>query len=121
MAATKVLTAMESGLTLTAGAGDDTGAVVTIDTSYGSDIGIKITNGATGPTVAAQVQVQTSQDNSEWYDFGGALVAQLGNAVVTSWPVEIPMGWEYVRTIQGSNTVQDVTCDIDLSQVSEVA
>ena len=121
MAATKAVTAMESGLTLTASAGDDTGATVTIDTGYGAQIGLKLTNGATGPTIAAQIQIQVSQDNSEFYDFGGALVGTTGNSEVSSWSVEVPIGVEYIKTVQGSNTGQDVTCDIDLTNVTAVA
>lgn len=121
MAATKVVTAMESGLTLTASAGDDTGATITIDTGYGAQIGLKLTNGGTGPTIGAQIQIQVSQDNSEFYDYGGPLVGGVANSEVSSWSVEIPIGVEYIRTVQGSNTGQDVTCDIDISNVTAVA
>ncbi len=121
MATTKAVTAMESGLTLTAGAGDDTGAAVTLDDGYGAQIHLKLTNGGTGPTVAAQIQIQASADNSEWYNFGGPLVGTTGNSEINSWSVEIPIGVEYVRTVQGSNTGQNVTCDIDLSEVTAVA
>ena len=121
MATTKVVTAMENGLTLTAGAGDDTGTAVDLSVGYGAQISLKITNGATGPTIPGQIQIQVSQDNSEWYNFGGALVASTTNSDVTSWSVQIPIGVEYVRTVQGSNTGQNVTVDIDLSQVTEVA
>jgi hypothetical protein len=121
MATTKAVTAMENGLTLTAGAGDDTGTAVTLDDGYGAQISLKLTNGATGPTVAAQIQIQVSQDNSEWYSFGGPLVGNTDNSGVSSWSVEIPIGVEYVRTVQGSNTGQNVTCDIDLSEVTAVS
>ena len=121
MATTKAVTAMENGLALAEGAGDDTGAAVTLDDGYGAQIHIKLTNGATGPTVAAQVQIQVSADNSEWYSFGGPLVGSVTNSAVSSWSVEIPIGVEYVRTVQGSNTGQNVTCDIDLSEVTAVA
>lgn len=120
MGTTKVVTAMESSLTLTAGAGDDTGAAVTLDSGYGAQIGLKITNGGTGPTVAGQIQIQVSQDNSEWYNFGGALVGSTTASAVTSWSVQIPIGVEYVRTVQGSNTGQDVVVDIDLSEVTAI-
>lgn len=121
MATTKAVTAMESGLTLTAGAGDDTGTAVVLDDGYGAQISLKLTNGGTGPTVPAQIQIQVSQDNSEWYDFGGPLVGTTTNSDVTSWSVEVPIGVEYIRTVQGSNTGQDVTCDIDLSEVTAVS
>lgn len=121
MAATKVVTAMESGLTLSAGGGDDTGATVTIDTGYGGQISLKLTNGGTGPTVAAQIQIQVSQDNTEFYDFGGPLVGTTDNSDVSSWSIRVPMGVEYIRTVQGSNTGQAVTCDIDLTNVTALS
>ena len=122
MASTKAHTAMESSLTLTAGAGDDTGTAVDLTDGYGATINVKLTNGGTGPTIAAQVQIQVSEDNSEWYDFGGALVGSTGNSAVRSWGgIEIPFGTQYVRTVQGSNTDQNVTCDIDLSEVTAIS
>jgi len=121
MATTKAVTAMESGLTLTAGAGDDTGTAVTLDDGYGAQISLKITNGATGPTIAAQIQIQVSQDNTEYYDYGGPLVGSTTNSAVSSWSVEVPIGVEYIKTVQGSNTGQNVTVDIDLSEVTAVA
>jgi len=121
MAATKAVTAMENGLTLTAGAGDDTGTAVDLSAGYGAQISLKLSNAATGPTIAAQIQIQVSQDDSEYYDFGGPLVGSTANSAVSSWSTEIPIGVEYVRTVQGSNTGQNVTCDIDLSNVTAVA
>jgi hypothetical protein len=122
MATTKTVTAIWSSQTLTAGAGDTTSSAVTLDDGYGAALGIKLTNGATGPTVAAQVQIQTSQDNSEWYNMGGALVGGDGDSEVTSWgSIEIPIGVEYLRLVAGSNTGQNVTVDADISEVTAVA
>lgn len=121
MATTKAVTAIWSGQTLTAGAADTTATAVTLDDGYGAALHIKLTNGATGPTVAAEVQIQVSADNSEWYDFGGALVGTTNNSDVVSWGgIEIPIGVEYLRLVAGSNTGQDVTVDADLSEVSAV-
>jgi hypothetical protein len=121
MATTKAITQMESGLTLTAGAGDDTGSSVDLSTGYGAQISLKITNGATGPTVPAQIQIQVSHDNTKWYDYGGPLVGSTTNSDIRSWSIQIPIGIEYIRTVQGSNTGQDVTVDIDLTNVSAVS
>ena len=121
MATTKAVTAIWSGTTLTAGAGDTTSSAVTLDDGYGAALGIKLTNGATGPTVAAQVQIEASQDNSEWYKFGGQLVGATGNSEVSSWGgIEIPIGVEYVRLVGGSNTGQHVTVDADISEVTAI-
>ncbi len=121
MASTKVVTAIWNGQTLTAGAGDVTSSAVDLTDGYGATIGIKITNGGTGPTIAAQVQVQFSQDNSEWYDLGGPIKGTTGNSEVVSWPVTIDIGMEYVRLVGGSNTGQNVTVEADISEVTAVS
>lgn len=119
MASTKAVTAIWSGTTLTAGAADTTSSAVVLDDGYGASLHIKLTNGATGPTVAAQVLIQVSADNSEWYDFGRALVGLTTNSGVASWGgIEIPIGVEYLRLVAGSNTVQNVTVDADISEVT---
>lgn len=106
---------------MTAAAGDVTSSVVTMDTHYGASISCKLTNGATGPTVAGQVQIQVSQDNTEWYDFGGPLIGDTPNSAVVSWGgIEIPIGVEFLRVVTGSNTGQDITADIDVSSVSVI-
>lgn len=121
MAATKTRSAIWSSQSLTAGAGDTTSSVVVLDDSYGSALNIKLTNGATGPTVAAQVQIQTSSDNTTFYNFGGALVGGTGNSGVSSWgAIEIPIGVEYLKLVAGSNTGQAVTVDADISEVTAV-
>ena len=55
MASTKAVTAMEQALTLTADAVDDVGTSVDLSDGYGAAISAKITNGATGPTLPAQI------------------------------------------------------------------
>ena len=121
MAATKVVTVLDNNVTLTAGAGDHTSSVWTLDDGYGGQLYIKVTNGATGPTVAAQAQVWASSDNSNYYKFGGALVATLGNNVVSSWSIPIPIGAEYIKIISGSNTVQDVVIRVEGSEVTAIS
>lgn len=121
MATTKAVTAIWSGTTLTAGAGDTTATAVTLDDGYGAALHVKLTNGATGPTVAAQVQIQVSADNTEWFNFGGALVGSTTNSAVSQWGgIDIPIGVEYLRLVAGSNTGQNVTVDADISEVTAV-
>lgn len=121
MASTKVVTVLDNNVTLTAAAGDHTSDVWTIDDGYGGELHIKVTNGATGPTVAAQAQVWVSPDNSNWYKFGGALIATLGNNVVTSWSFPIPIGVKYLKVISGSNTGQNVVVRVEGSEVTAIA
>jgi hypothetical protein len=120
MATTKAVTAIWSSQTLTAGAGDTTSSAVTLDDGYGASLHIKISNGATGPTVPAEVLVQVSADNSEWYDFA-EFVGTTGNSEVTSWGgLDIPIGVEYLRLVAGSNTDENVTVDADISEVTAI-
>jgi len=121
MAATKVVTVLDNNVTLTAGAGDHTSSVWTLDDGYGGQLNIKVTNGATGPTVAAQAQVWASPDNSNYYKFGGALVATLGNNIVSSWSIPIPIGVEYCKIISGSNTVQDCIIRCEGSEITAIS
>lgn len=120
MASTKAAVALENGLVLVAAAGDDTGASQNLPTGYGAQLNLKLTNGAAGPTLPAEIQIQVSSDNAEWYDYGGALVGGVANNGVYSWSVHIPMTVQYFRTVQGSNTGQNVTCDIDYTHVTAV-
>ena len=118
MASTKIVTAIWNAQTLTAGAGDTTSTAVVLDDGYGAQLHVKLTNGATGPTVAAQVQIQVSADNSEWYKFGPALKGLTSNSGIESWSIEVPIGVEYLRLVGGSNTGQNVTVEADISEVT---
>ena len=120
MASTKVVTVLDDSVTLTAAAGDHTSGVWTIDDGYGGELYIKITNGATGPTVAAQAQIWASPDGTNYYKIGGVLISTLGNAIVTSWSIPIPIGIEYIKVISGSNTGQDVTIRCEGSEVTAI-
>lgn len=123
MAATKARTSVWSGQTLTAGAGDTSGSWIDLSAGYGALVDIKLTNGATGPTVAAQVQVQVAANYNAGSptlvtNFGGALVGLTSNNGVAHFSVEIPIGAAAVRLVAGSNTGQNVTADADVSQVT---
>ena len=121
MASTKVVTVLDNDVTLTAGAGDHTSSVWTIDDGYGGELYVKITNGATGPTIAAQFQVWVSPDNSHWYEFGGAIAATVTNSAVLSLAINIPIGVEFAKVISGSNTGQDVTIRVEGSEVTAIS
>jgi hypothetical protein len=122
MAATKTRTALHSGTSLTAGAGNVTSTTVDLSASYGAVVDIRLTNGATGPMVAAQVQVQVAADaaGTLWVNFGGPLVGSTTASAASSWSVEIPIGVAAVRTVSGSNTGQAVTLDADVSSVTGI-
>lgn len=121
MASTKVVSVLDNDVTLTAAAGDHTSSVWTIDDGYGGTLYIKITNGGTGPTIAAEAQVQASPDNSNWYNYGGALKSTLGNGVITPWPINIEAGIEYIRVVSGSNTGQDVVIRVEGTEITALS
>ena len=125
MAATKSRTSIWSAQTLTAGGSNTTSTALDLSTSYGSTISIKLTNGSTGPTIAAQVQVVVASDYNSGsptlpVDFGGAFTGGVDNSGVYYASVDIPIGVESVYLVAGSNTGQNVTVDADISTVTAV-
>lgn len=121
MATTKNTTTIWDGETLTADDSDTTSSAVDLTDGYGATLNIKLTNGATGPTDAAEVQIRVSEDDSEYYDFGGPVVGNTDNNGVVSWGgIAIPMGVQYLKLVAGSNTDEDVTVDADISEVTAI-
>ena len=122
MAAARTLVVVHNNITLTASAADTTSSSQSIGTKYGCCLLVKITNGATGPTIPAQCQVQVSGDDSNYYSFGGALVGGTTNSGIYSWDVPLPLDAQtlYVRTVSGSNTGQNVTLRVELVTVDSI-
>lgn len=121
MALTKTRTSIWSGVTLAVGT-PQTSSVINLTGSYGATISIKITNGATGPTLPAQVQVKTANDTVPTLlaDYCGVLVGPTSNSGTSSWVIEIPIGVEAVELVGSGNTGQSVTLDADISIVTAV-
>ena len=120
MASTKSATAVWSSQTLTAGAGDTTSSTVDLQDGYGALAMIRLTNGATGPTIAAQVQLQISEDDSSYYDYGSPFVGTTDNNDVIEWTVPIDIGAPYLQMVAGSNTAQNVTVDAKVVEITKV-
>jgi hypothetical protein len=120
MATTKVVSVLDNDVTLTAAAGDHTSTVWTIDDGYGGELYIKITNGGTGPTIAAEAQIWHSPDNSNYYEFGGPIVGTTGNSEVVSHTLNTPVGAKYLKVVSGSNTGQNVTIRVEGTEVTVV-
>lgn len=77
------------------------------------------TNGATGPTVPAQIQINFSNDNgSHWFPYGSAIVGPTGNNATAGNVIDIPPGTQYLQVVAGSNTAQNVTLRVELSYVT---
>lgn len=93
-----------------AAAATTTATGVDLSSGYGSTIEMSITNGGTGPTIAAQIQIQTSSDNTNWFDLGGAaIVGSTTNSATVTATVTIPPSVKYVRLVGSANTAQSVT------------
>ena len=120
MASTQASTTIYDNVTLTAAAADNTSSAVDLSTGYGGVLFVKITNGGTGPTIAAKVQIEGSPDNSNWHECGGAMVGSTGNSVVRSWSPPIPMGFSHLRLVAGSNTGQNVTVRAAVVNVTDL-
>jgi hypothetical protein len=122
MALTKARTSIWSATTLTAAAADTTSSTINLTAGYGSQVNIKLTNGATGPTIAAQVQVRVANDSGATLvtNFGGAFVGGVANNGVYYASIEIPIGVGALILVAGSNTGQNVTVDADISTVTGV-
>lgn len=121
MATTKTRSAIWTGTSQSAGATTTSSAVDLAD-GYGAVLHMKVTNGGTGPTLPAQIQIETSDDNSAWYDFGSPFVALTGNSVVTDWGgVELPAGVKHVRLVGSGNTGQAVTLDAAVTEIVAVS
>lgn len=125
MAATKSRTSIWASQTLTAGAGDTSSSWIDLSTVYGALVDIILTNGATGPTIAAQVQVQVAANYNggsptQVTKFGSPLLGTTTNSAVSHFSVEIPIGAAALRLVAGSNTAQNVTVDADISTVTAI-
>ena len=107
----KAITArtLQASATNTAGS-TTTGTALDTRAGFGMLITGKITNGATGPTVACNFILEVSHDNTNFKTFISA-TSQLGNAVVTEWVVDLPPTCSYVRSKFVGNTGQSVTVE----------
>lgn len=119
-ALTKSRTNLNTATTLTASASDTVSSAQNVTTGYSVQVHIKLTNGSTGPTVPAQCQITVAADSAGtlYVNFGGPLVANLGNSVVSSWSIPLNIGVASFKTTCGSNTGQDVTLAADYDMVT---
>jgi hypothetical protein len=117
--ATKASVTFQASASTSAG-GTTTGTGQDLTTALGCLITAKITNGATGPTVACDFIVEVSVDGSAWKEFCRA-TAQLGNNVVTEFSVLLPVAVMHARTKFTGNTAQAVTVEAFGHKVSTIA
>lgn len=125
MAATKTRTVIWSGQVLTAGGANAPSPWIDLSAAYGAQLDIRLTNGAAGPTAAAQVQILVAAAYNSASpvlpaNFGGAFVGGTSNGEVDYLSVEIPIGVAAVQLVAGANTGQNVTVDADISIVNGI-
>jgi hypothetical protein len=120
-AVTKSSTVVANSITMTAGAADVTSSDFDNSGSYRTHCIIRFTNGATGPTVAPRVDIQTSEDTtagnySTLFTVNGDTV----NSSVNTRDVWLNDAVEHARFISGSNTVQNVTLRIVCEKITGI-
>ena len=96
-----------------------TGTVVNLTTAYGGLLTAKITNGGSGPTVAAALYVYTSADNTN-FKLLYSQPASVTAAAVAEFSFEIPAGVMYLRADVKDNTGQAVTCEAFLQELTTI-
>lgn len=115
---TKTYTSLWSG-TSQAAAGSSTSSTVDLSAANGALISAKITNGATGPTIAAYIQPQQSPDGgTTWFNYGPALAGVTTNAAERSWSVAVDVGVKLIRLFSTGNTAQAVTLDGGITAIT---
>lgn len=104
--------------TLTAGSGDVESPILDLSNSLGANIVVKVTNGATGPTVAPEVYLLGSADGVTFGRYAAfGLIGRDGklstfpttNSAVTTQCIMVPHTFKYARLSGGKNTGQNVT------------
>ena len=119
MALTKANTVIHDDITLTASGADTTSSTQDLTAVYQSIVRVRITNGATGPTVAAQCKLQVSEaDTAAKYMTLATVVGSTANNGVVEAVMAVPDPAEYLRLISGSNTGQNVTLRAVIEKVT---
>ena len=108
MALTKVLNTIIPANTVNAAGATTTGT--SVEVKYGTTLTIKITNGATAPTLPANAYIYTSGDNVNW-KFFTVVGGPTGISGVNEFPVIFGLETMYVNVVVKDNTGQSVTCE----------
>lgn len=111
-------------------AGATTRGTVDLRTAQGGILTIKLTNGATGPTVQAEARVLVAHNSGATPTAGSAgadwkTIYRVGNGVVANtvgeWGIPIDPGVMHLEVEVTGNTGQAVTCEAYLSEITSVA
>ena len=89
-------------------AGNSVNGTLDLSTRFGALLTAMITNGATGPTVPCQLKIETSSDDTTWYEY---LTVEAGNANSGKYTynIDLPASVINVRATFGQHTDQAVT------------
>ena len=111
-------------------AGSTTRGTADLRTAQGGLLTVKITNGATGPTVPATVNILIAHNagatptaaaaGADWKTIW-SFSASTGNSVVTEQSITIDPAVMHVEVEVTGNTAQAVTCEAFLSEITSVA
>ena len=117
--ATKNLRTIVAASTSNTSGSTTTGTAINLTTALGGLLTAKITNGGTGPTVACDLVIEVSGDNTNWKTFARFRHTTANNDV-GEWAVNIPVGTMYVRAVFTGNTVQAVTVEAFLQELTSI-
>lgn len=128
MAATKAVQTVLSSTSVSAG-GTQRNAI-DLRTSYGGVLTMKMTNGATGPTLPCLAKVLIAHNTgstpsvgaagSDWKTYREAVSGGTANNAVTEIAYDIPPGVMHLETEFTGHTGQAVTCEAVFSEVTAV-
>lgn len=111
-------------------AGSTTRGTADLRTAQGGMLTVKVTNGATGPTVPATVNILIAHDagatptaaaaGADWKTIW-SFAASTGNNAVTEQSITIDTAVMHVEVEVTGNTAQGVTCEAYLSEITSAA
>lgn len=108
-------------------AGSSTRGTADLRTAQGGLLTVKVTNGATGPTVPATVNILVAHNAGATPTAGAAgadwktiwsFAASTGNSVVTEQSITIDAAVMHLEVEVTGNTGQAVTCEAFLSEIT---
>lgn len=111
MAASKTKRTIIAAGTSNAPGTSTNGTELNLSAAYGAVVTARITNGATGPTVGADVVVYVGGATGEKREFA-RVTAPTTNSAVTDFVIEIPPAAMFVNVDVTGNTGQAVTAEV---------
>ena len=111
-------------------AGSTTRGTADLRTAQGGLLTVKVTNGATGPTVAATVNILVAHNSgatpaaasagADWKTVW-SFASSTGNNVITEQSITIDPAVMHLEVEVTGNTAQSVTCEAFLSEITSAA